>query len=84
MLASKAVRCHHVAHALLAAGDKALEAWAMFGRAQQRCGEAAEQLRDLPGGAAAAAAGAGAGAGATPAEDLADLKAVAEQAAAYK
>ncbi|GLC39232.1 hypothetical protein PLESTM_000866500 [Pleodorina starrii] len=102
--AVRAVRTHHVAHALLAAavtasaaaaaaagGDakdsaaagagsgKALEAWALFNRSQERAAAAAEALRALPGGDAAA----GVLLGGREAL-LADLGELVKQAAAYK
>ncbi|GIL67609.1 hypothetical protein Vafri_20964 [Volvox africanus] len=91
--AVRAVRTYHIAHTLLAAavaaatgGDakdatsgKALEAWALFNRSQERATAAAEQLRELPGGDAAAGVLLG-GRDAV----LADLAELVKQAAAYK
>ncbi|GIL85554.1 hypothetical protein Vretimale_13349 [Volvox reticuliferus] len=91
--AVRAIRTYHIAHTLLAAavaaapaGDakndtsgKALEAWALFNRSQERATAAAEQLRKLPGEDAAA----GVLLGGREAM-LADLTELVTQAAAYK
>ncbi len=91
MSAARAVRAYHIGHALLAASGpgseagggagKALEAWAVFGRAAERAAAAEEALRSAataPGGEAAAALLLGARAAL-----LADMAGLATQCAAY-
>lgn len=87
----RAVRTYHVAHVLLAAavtgtldsreapGTKALEAWALFGRSQERATAAMAQLKGLSGDEAALGV-------LMAGRDgwLADLEDVVKQAAAYK
>ncbi|KAG2502147.1 hypothetical protein HYH03_000634 [Edaphochlamys debaryana] len=88
--AARAIRTYHVAHALLAAtgtgaaegagaSGRALDAWALFSRAQERASAAAAALKGLPGDDAAAAVLLG-GRGAL----LEQLAAVGAEAAAYK
>ncbi|KXZ48170.1 hypothetical protein GPECTOR_30g266 [Gonium pectorale] len=92
--AARAERTYHVAHTLLAAaasdgkeasasssggGGKALEAWALFTRAQERATAAAAALSALPGDSAAAAVLLRGRPGL-----LAELEEQGRQAAAYK